>query len=453
MGRVVMKSMFFALALLTCLTNITYDGQIDTTFGNEGYVYPSLKGIQQTKSSAIFVQNDQKIILIGSVASGSYRGIMATRFYINGSMDESFNGNGANPGFATTNFGSPSYSAVAQQGTLTNDQKILIVGSVLTSSGTIGLARYDQDGELDTTLNNNGTYGPLPGTVITPCPPGNCAGQSVALQVDGKMVVVGTYADSNVFPSFIIVRYNVDGRVDESFGKSGSIIINSPEQFYQISAIGIAVQKDGKIIAIGNITQANNFGGYVVVRLLPNGQIDTAFGSQGFIVALTAEVYSLLVDRSGNILLGGQTIQSENFFMARYLSSGAIDDSFGDGGTVNTALAQGGIGIQAMALDANDKIIAFGGYINSTVSFYPTNFIVGRYYINGTLDTSFDQVSESHPGFAFAECGYDCSPTGVAIQKDNKILTTGYFYKNNTLPQISLVRFLNEDSTVDNSIN
>lgn len=68
------------------------------------------------------------------------------------------------------------------------------------------------------------------------------------IQADGKIVVGGTLGGTN--RDFLLVRYNADGSLDNSFGNAGIVITDNAGLSDGIGAV--ALQADGKILAFGN---------------------------------------------------------------------------------------------------------------------------------------------------------------------------------------------------------
>src|SRR5207249_1001946 len=102
------------------------------------------------------------------------------------------------------------YSA-AMQG-----DKIVVAGyGFFAGNYGFALARYNSDGTLDTGFGDGGTVHTDFGQYTV--------GQSVAVQGDGKLVVVGYSRDSDFNFTFALVRYNSDGSLDTGFGSGGKI--------------------------------------------------------------------------------------------------------------------------------------------------------------------------------------------------------------------------------------
>ena len=131
---------------------------------------------------------------------------------------------------------------------------------------------------------------------------------SLALQPDGKIIAAGGTR---------LVRILPDGTLDPDFNSGG--IINLPFQTQGKAWQDVEVQPDGKIIACS--TGANPS----LRRWNSDGTPDASFNGTG-IVALPSTPFDLMLDESGRILVG------LNSGIARYLATGEIDPTFGNGG-------------------------------------------------------------------------------------------------------------------------
>jgi trimeric autotransporter adhesin len=161
---------------------------------------------------------------------------VVAKFNSDGTDDTSFGVNG----ITTTDMGTAyDYSkAIAIQA----DGKVIIAGNVFnsTSSYDFAIARYNNDGSLDTSFGNAGK-------VITLGTSADYA-EAIAIQVDGKIIVSGTASDSQGI-NFASIRYNSDGSLDTTFGHQGKVrtSVNSSSYGY-----ATAIQTDGKIVVSGD---------------------------------------------------------------------------------------------------------------------------------------------------------------------------------------------------------
>jgi len=125
------------------------------------------------------------------------------------------------------------------------DGKIVVAGyATVGPAAQIALVRYNVDGSLDKSFNGTGK-------VITAVGDGDCKGEGLALQTDGKIVVAG-YSfkpGGKDRAEFTVLRYNPDGTLDSGFGESGKVTSEIGRD--ADDATSVALQSDGKIVAAG----------------------------------------------------------------------------------------------------------------------------------------------------------------------------------------------------------
>jgi uncharacterized delta-60 repeat protein len=175
-----------------------------------------------------------------------------------GRLDPTF-GNG---GKVTTDFANSfdNANAVAIQ----SDGKIVVVG-LMSGSAAIGgsdfaVARYNPDGSLDATFGTGGK-------VTTDFSNTGDAAYAVAIQSDGKIVVAGgTTLGPNNTSDFGVVRYNADGTLDTSYGTDGLTLTDFSPSSPNVT--GMALQDDGKAVVVGSVTlgSAIGFADFAVAR-------------------------------------------------------------------------------------------------------------------------------------------------------------------------------------------
>ncbi len=237
----------------------------------------------------------------------------------------------------------------------------------------------------------------------------------VITQSDGKIIIGGHtgngYAGSNCF----ISRYIVDGSLDASFGVGGNVITNIQEP---CSITRLALQSDGKIVAtgIGSGTYGKFF---VVFRYNPDGMLDPSFGERGIVATYFSSLsvpVAVAVQPDNKILVVGYTwgtldFSDSDIVLARYTSSGALDQGFGRGGKVTTnfdARDQ----TRAAVLQPDGKILVS---LTANLNTNPVEMLV-RYRSDGTLDSSFGTDGKVVMEFA---------AQGLEIQADGKLVVAG----------------------------
>jgi uncharacterized delta-60 repeat protein len=216
------------------------------------------------------------------------------------------------------------------------------------------------------------------------------------------------------------------GELDASFGKGGKVTVSFPIGSY---GNAVAIQPDGKILAVGAAAGSSETGEFAVARYTSDGSLDSTFGEDGMITTAIAggegdEARSLAIQPNGKIVVTG-TDSEQRFAVVRYLSDGALDPSFGGNGIVRTNLSPGMDIAYDVALQSNGRIVV-AGVENGPSKPY---FAVVRYRSNGTLDATFAEAGKAF----LAKNG---TARALAIQSDGKIVITGYRPSGLTLARL-----------------
>lgn len=250
---------------------------------------------------------------------------------------------------------------------------------------------------------------------------------AIAIQDDEKIVVAGSQ-DSD----FWVARFNVDGSKDMNFGIAGERTRDIAGQSSDY-AYDVAIQSDGKIVVVGSadddfavarfLTNGHpdtSFNG-------GSGSLTTDFNGDGDIARV------VVIQSDGKILVGGGrndcgiTNCNEDFALARYNVNGTLDTTFDGNGLLTTDfgadLAEQVNALQILP-DGNDfKILAIGEAHDSGV--FPTadnGIVAARYHSDGSLDNTFDGDGEMR-STAFST--FVSSPAGgshATVQTDGKIV-------------------------------
>src|SRR5262249_5550418 len=212
------------------------DGNLDTSFGASGIVTSSL--LDRNVATVIAIQADSKIIAAGRAATGSTDLFALARYNPDGNLDTTF-GNG---GLVTTRFLElvGGVRAVAFK----PDGKIVAAG--IAGHGAraafVGVARYNSDGSLDLSFGTDGK-------VVTEFLDSESIARVIVFKSNDKIVVAGTTFKSKG-SVFALARYNGDGSPDTSFGVGGKVVTSFTDESDD-DANAVAIQPDGKIIAAG----------------------------------------------------------------------------------------------------------------------------------------------------------------------------------------------------------
>jgi uncharacterized delta-60 repeat protein len=250
---------------------------------------------------------------------------------------------------------------------------------------------------------------------------------AIALQNDGGILLGGNFTSFNGVGCTNIARLNSDGHLDSGFDSSPA----PGDAFSYVNAI--ALQAGGKIILGGSFACAAATN---VARLNSNGTTDAGFKAQ-----TDGTVNCVLVQTNGSVVIGGfftQVNGATRSGVARLTADGILDNTF------NPALSGAFLGVRAMALQTDGKII-IGGSFTSIDGGVATN--IARLYPDGSLDTTFTKALISGGQF------YPGSPVfALAVDGQGRVLAGGDFASVGGLVRSNLVRF-NRDGSPDRSFN
>lgn len=215
--------------------------------------------------------------------------------------------------------------------------------SVVAPRNQIAVVRLLPDGAPDPAFGDGLGRLVVPGSVQHP--DGAFSVYAMALQADGRIVVAGTYtgpdAQSN---DFLVARVRADGTgLDPTFGTNGVRVIGFDLGGEKIDvANAVAVQPDGRIVVLGGVRTGAATSDFAVVRLMPDGAFDTSFDGDGRRLVTFGlsdpggESYdiaqSLMLQPDGKIVVAGaaSSANGTDTVVARLLSNGALDSAFGN---------------------------------------------------------------------------------------------------------------------------
>ena len=384
----------------------------DTFFGENGEMI--LSG-----GRSMSVTNDDKIIL----ARGGGNEILIERMDKDGVYDEGFGTNG----LTLLNFEVP--IRITRQ-VIQLDGKILLVGSLKDTAEQWQalVIRLHENGQRDTNFGQEGI-------VVSHFEDLNVDIRDITYQEDGKLVVVGQSYVSRQWgvanpDDGIIIRYNKDGSLDETFGNRGIVSIDFDSKGDILSEVEIL--SNGKIIAAGDFESKLRERDFGLVRYTSEGILDTTFG-EGGIVKLNFNLASdyltyMTILEDNKILVGGSANNrvKEDAAFAQFLSNGELDITFGEGGIVLTDLS----GFSSQALQSSDRptcflrrpdgrILLFGNMHTSKFVYDYEGFFL-QYTEEGQLDQGFGNQGKLVTG-PFDRFGI----TSLANQSDGKIIAIG----------------------------
>ncbi len=335
------------------LVRFNLDGSLDATFDGDGKKVDDVSDKNEAFATSAAIQPDGKILVAGNLTTASIppaRTYGLMRFNADGALDASF---GGGTGKVTAPFGT---NDTIQALALQSDGKIIAAGG---SNGKAAVRRLTADGSLEQTVRS--TF--------------SGEANALVIQPDGRIVAAGTFGSSD----FFLMRVISDPSglsSDPSFGTNGATAINLGTA--DESASAVALQADGKIVAVGKSGNA-----FAAIRCNPDGGLDNSFSGDGKLTAQFGasrnEGKGVAIQGDGKIVITG--LADTSAVTVRYDSAGLVDNSFGSSGAVITPLSADTTGGQALALQSDGRILAAGGENG--------DFIVLRYDPNGSLDGSF----------------------------------------------------------------
>jgi uncharacterized delta-60 repeat protein len=399
------------------VARFTASGDLDTTFGNSGgRALIGFDGFDIAVGVAIL--SDGRIVLAGvtgpSTSSGP-RSIALARLTSAGQLDPTFGASGR----VTAPIGD---NGTVSAMTLLPDGRILVAGSVVRpgTGRDFLLVRFRSDGSRDTTFGASGSLPNLSASVSL-----DFGGQeqvsALAIQSDGRIVAAGV-TQVTTDSRFALARFTANGLVDSTFGAAGRVTTNFVSGDHGGStgdaAFDVKVQPDGRIVAVGRAETDTGLArtDVALARYHPNGNLDTSFGGDGRVTLAFAPgdpqrandaAFGVVIQPDGRIVTAGHTGTPSNevFAVARFTSTGALESSFGNNGTIVTdrrGHLAFDIAPRTSVFDVRYMVGGQGGPIGST-----TRFAVARF-----------------PGFTrdvLPNGGFDLSPTDATIREGERL--------------------------------
>jgi uncharacterized delta-60 repeat protein len=405
----------------------------------------------------IAVQPIGKIFLAGTVntSSGNYinTDFSLSRYNLDGSLDFNF----SDVGMLTTDIGSKFNWASQDQASgiaLQSDGKILIAGA---SSGPItgfALSRFNQDGTLDISFSEDGKVVAGNGFYSFGM------GKSIAIQPDGKILLVGTSGSYLPHYKFALSRFNIDGSLDTTFSEDGNLTTDIGVDVSFGSSV--LLQPDGKILIAGTSGLYPD-SDFALARYNADGSLDNSFSDDGM---LTTDIYYNSSDNvncaalqsNGKIIVAGFN-SYQGFVLVRYNTDGSLDSDFGSNGLVTIAIGNSGSIIYSIALQADGKILVGGAstdtnYTNKDT--YRTYFTLVRYNEDGSLDATFSDDGIIKTAIREFDSYYGKKASNdyilnIFMMSDGTILASGISHNNPYNSSFSSVLIsYNADGTINN---
>lgn len=439
--------------LLTALSNGEAAGRFDllsVLIHEQGHILGlgDLDGNGADVMNGLLSQGTRRLPLADQ-AEGAVPGSVEGPAYLAGDLNTAF----GTSGVVTTDFtGGDDFGRAA----VMDGSGSIIVAGYTENLGVggggdyeIALARYLPDGSLDPTFGTGGL-------VTTDLSSGqDDLAEALVLDSSGNIIIAGrTQTGAATDQEFVLARYTSSGALDTSFGTGGFVVtdFNGTDDH----AFSVTIDGAGRIVAVGIAN--NNFG---IARYLDTGALDTTFGTNGRVENdigfIKDEARSVAVDSSGNIFVGGYYHQFVNnttdFAVMKFDSAGVVDPNFMiPGFTANGAIATDFHGyddlIHSIALDGSGDLIVAGNARYFSAS-RGNDIALAKYDgTTGALDPSFGNLGNGLSNYGGP--GFDW---GYDIQFDSegRIVLAGASYLGTATLTDFLVARLTANGILDTS--
>ena len=341
--------------------------------------------------------------------------------------------------------------------------RILVAGSSGNSARNVDMAiwRFNADGTPDTSFNGQGwaVHAGPPGAT------GEDGAGGIALDTFGRIVVGGWLVSTSGDYDLAVWRFNSDGSLDTSFNGQGWVVHDNAAGGGPNSddwAWRVVLDDFDRIVAAGYSQKPGLDGDMVIWRFNEDGNLDTSFNSQGWVVHDGAaggfsedEATGVVLDPSGRIVVTGRSVNSAgdlDMVIWRYLEDGALDTTFDGRGWVTHDQAAGGQWHDdgwGIALDSTGRILVTGRSWGEAAVGY--DMVIWAYDPTGSLDPTFGSggIMTHH-----SAAGGDGSDFGwaIAVDSSDRILVAGESCYLPTDYHMALWR-CNWDGTLDTTFN
>jgi uncharacterized delta-60 repeat protein len=374
-------------------------GDLDTSFGSGGKKTINFGGTDDPR--VVLVQPNGRIVVAGGGAAAS--SFCVVRLRTNGTLDTTFGSGGKK----VIDFGGDDESVFGAA--LQADGKIVLAGD---SHLKVAVARLKPNGALDASFEGDGkkvfSWGALG------------RAQAVVVTPNGKILLAGFSGPEG--GNIQVARLKTNGLLDTTFGTGGKAAVDFGGDDF---GMAMARQADGRILVAGRSSAA----GAVVARLRATGTLDPDFDGDGRVTLPGGgSASAVLVQPDRNIVVAGNAMGSGVMTVTRLTPTGALDPTFGAGGTASIDFGSLADLAAGAALQPNGKIVV-AGYTQAS-----EDVAVARLNANGSPDATFGVAGKATVEFGVATFG-----NAVALQSNGRIVVAGQKTGNNDFAVARLV--------------
>lgn len=263
------------------------DGTLDPTFDGDG-IATSTSGFFGRPGYGVTVRPDGKIFVVGTIESFSGPSLAVFRYGANGTLEQTL----------TTQLGGTGAAGYAIA--LQPDNKIVAAGTCFTETDQrFACIRLLPDNSFDPAFDGDGQ-------VVTRITGNGDAARAIRLRADGRILLAGASTDGPL-AGFALARYLPNGALDASFDQDGMLRYGVPAG--HLDGRGVALQPNGKIVVVG--TQYATGADIALMRLQDDGSLDPSYGGDGFLTLDAGRGWddtcgAIVIDAAGRALLCGE---------------------------------------------------------------------------------------------------------------------------------------------------
>ncbi|TGD58700.1 T9SS type A sorting domain-containing protein [Flavobacterium humi] len=435
-GKIIVVGDLYNYSGVSCYGTVRMnaDGSYDNTFSAS-----TGAKIEDNLATSVRVLSDGKIIMAGDFKTFSGKAVnRILKLNTDGTRDLSFN----TAGFDNT------VNTIALQA----DHKILAGGTFTAYNGatTKRIARIHTDGNLDNSFSSGSGF--------------DAGVNKIKVQADNKILVGGDFISYNGTTANRIIRLLGDGTADTSFNTGTG---------FDNRVLAIALQNNGKIIIAGDFTSYNGVAANRIIRLNPDGSIDSVFAAG---LGFNNTIYAIALQSDGKMLIGGSFTNYNGTAVNRIVrlnDDGSRDTSFTIGSGFNNI-------VRVIVLQPDGKIMVGGNFTSyngatanrivrlnisggkdilfssgsgfdnfvNTIEIESGKIIAGGNFTtyNGTTAAKLARISASGSIDATfsTTTGFDNTVLALAVQEDGKILAGGLFNQYKTTVSNYFLRLIGD---------
>lgn len=408
------------------------NGTMDATFASGGIFTHDFGSVDVLYG--VEVQDDGKIVAAGVALDANYAGEMKViRLLNNGTPDPEF----GDAGIVALPLNNESYGydlLIKENG------QILIAGisAIQPYVYAMSVTQLNTDGSVDSGFGTNGT------TIIN-LGAGDEYAYAMTLQSDGKILLAGNALDANYYNVPTVIRLTAEGDLDTSF--SGDGVAQYPVTETENELRCIAVQSDGKIVTGGHYAPNLFDVNVLLLRFNEDGTLDETFGVAGAVkdtitVYGADECYGLVIDNEDNIIITGyaSTIAGWDAFVKKYDSEGSVDNTFGTDGITFSGFEASDV---AYGIVQSPNL---GFLVTGTAGNFPDEtFALWRLNTDGSFNTDFGT-----DGAVYTNIGVEPEEANaLAVQDDSHVIIAGKTRGETTNFDFAVLRYNDAPAAVD----